>query len=198
MKLFGICNRTRMNNIRPQLLILFLASTLLTSCLKEGFDPEAQLELEKPIIEDYVNNHIPEAIQHENTGIWYVILEEAEEGHEPYEYTIHPTAGYINSPDVTINYRGVLLNGTEFDSGNDKRFNLGGLIIAWQMIFLPSEIGDRQIGGILNQGLQKGMKVRLVTPSLYAYGEHAQGNIPANSPLDFTIEVLDIEDPQSN
>ena len=43
-------------------------------------------------------------------------------------------------------------------------------------------------------GLSKGAKADLICPPDYAYGNRAMGSkIPANSPLLFSIEVVDIE-----
>jgi len=43
-------------------------------------------------------------------------------------------------------------------------------------------------------GLSKGTKADLICPPDYAYGNRAMGSIiPANSPLLFSIEVVDIE-----
>lgn len=186
----------KMKNIKLFTLLFVLAGVTFSSCRKESFfDPEEQFEAEKPIIENYVKANIPDAIKHENTGIWYEILETADENEDPYEYTIH-SSGYINNVDIEIKYRGVLLDGTVFDSNTEGvTFSLGELIRAWQVMFLPKTIGDLPVGGILEEGLQKGMKVRFVTPSYYAYQHIGQGNVPANAPLDFTIEVLDIRDP---
>ena len=38
----------------------------------------------------------------------------------------------------------------------------------------------------------KGGHIRLVTPSKYGYGSRASSKIPANSPLFFDIEVVDV------
>ena len=40
--------------------------------------------------------------------------------------------------------------------------------------------------------IQKGGKIRLLIPSGYAYGSQAQTQIPGNSILDFTIELIDV------
>lgn len=199
MRPLGNCKRATIKKIRPQLWILFITSTLVSSCLKEGFDPQKQFEIEKPIIEDYVKSHMPDAVHDERTGIWYTILEEAPEDEDRYEYTFDPSGVYVIAPEVEIKYLGRLLNGTEFDSNSSGiSFDLNLLIAAWQIMFYPSEIDDQPIGGILEGGLQKGMKVRFVTPSYYGYGERSTGRVPANSPLDFIIEVLDVRAPGSN
>ena len=81
---------------------------------------------------------------------------------------------------------------------------LGGLILAWNYAFYPKTINqnvrDYEIGGLTEKGLQKGAIIEFVTPSPWAYDNSEQKNkngevtIPANSPLHFKIEVVDIKD----
>jgi FKBP-type peptidyl-prolyl cis-trans isomerase FkpA len=82
---------------------------------------------------------------------------------------------------VTVNYRGTLANGTEFDSsykrGTPASFPLGQVVPCW------------------TQGLQKmkvGEKAKLVCPPATAYGERGVGPIPPNSTLTFEVELLKI------
>ncbi len=88
-----------------------------------------------------------------------------------------PTA----SDTVTVNYRGTLADGTEFDSsykrGTPASFPLGGVVPCW------------------TQGLQKmkvGGKAKLVCPPATAYGSRGVGPIPPNSTLTFEVELLKI------
>jgi FKBP-type peptidyl-prolyl cis-trans isomerase FkpA len=82
---------------------------------------------------------------------------------------------------VTVNYRGTLANGTEFDSsykrGTAATFPLNRVIPCW------------------TQGLQKmkvGGKAKLECPSATAYGDRGVGAIPPNSDLTFEVELLKI------
>jgi FKBP-type peptidyl-prolyl cis-trans isomerase FkpA len=97
----------------------------------------------------------------------------------------HLTAGTGAQPTaadtVTVNYRGTLENGTEFDSsykrGTPASFPLGRVVPCW------------------TQGLQKmkvGEKAKLVCPPATAYGERGVGAIPPNSTLTFEVELLKI------
>src|SRR5207245_5823403 len=84
---------------------------------------------------------------------------------------------------VTVNYRGTLINGTEFDSsykrGEPATFPLNGVIKGW------------------TEGLQlmkKGSKFQFVIPPNLAYGERAVGaDIGPNSTLVFDVELLDVK-----
>jgi FKBP-type peptidyl-prolyl cis-trans isomerase FkpA len=82
---------------------------------------------------------------------------------------------------VTVNYRGTLSNGTEFDSsykrGTPASFPLSRVVPCW------------------TQGLQKmkvGEKAKLVCPPATAYGDRGVGEIPPNSTLTFEVELLKI------
>jgi FKBP-type peptidyl-prolyl cis-trans isomerase FkpA len=82
---------------------------------------------------------------------------------------------------VKVNYRGTLINGTEFDSSYARNepaeFPLSGVIRCW------------------TEGLQRmkvGGKARLVCPSDLAYGDRANDVIPGGSVLVFDIELLDV------
>ena len=95
-------------------------------------------------------------------------------------------AGSGESPKATdtvkVNYRGTLVDGTEFDSSYKRNqaaeFPLNGVIRCW------------------TEGVQKmkvGGKARLVCPSSIAYGEGgAPPDIPGGATLVFEIELLGI------
>lgn len=94
---------------------------------------------------------------------------------------IAPGAGEEVTPFNTISvlYTGRLLNGTVFDSATTAiSFPLSQAITGWQ-------------AGI--PLIKKGGKIRLLLPSFYAYGNQANQRIPANSPLDFTVELTDVK-----
>ncbi len=82
---------------------------------------------------------------------------------------------------VTVNYRGTLIDGTEFDSSYARNepahFSLGGVIPCW-----TEGVARMHVGG----------KARLVCPSAIAYGEHGQRDIPPGATLVFEIELLGI------
>jgi FKBP-type peptidyl-prolyl cis-trans isomerase len=83
-----------------------------------------------------------------------------------------------------VHYTGTLLNGTKFDSSRDRNqpfeFTLGqGQVIkGWD-----EGIALMNVGG----------KATLVIPSNIAYGQQAQGAIPAYSTLVFDVELLDVK-----
>ncbi|MBK4717024.1 MULTISPECIES: FKBP-type peptidyl-prolyl cis-trans isomerase [Tenebrionibacter/Tenebrionicola group] len=87
-----------------------------------------------------------------------------------------------NSDTVVVNYKGTLIDNTEFDSsynrGEPLSFRLDGVIPGW------------------TEGLKhikKGGKIKLVIPPELAYGKNGVPGIPANSTLVFDVELLDIK-----
>ncbi len=105
------------------------------------------------------------------SGLHYIIVEEGE-GSTP-----------DKGDQVSVHYKGTLLNGEKFDSSYDRgepfKFPLGvgNVIPGW----------DEGIGL-----LQKGGKAKLFVPSTLAYGPEARGDvIKENSILVFEVELID-------
>jgi len=84
------------------------------------------------------------------------------------------------SDTVTVNYRGSLLDGTEFDSsykrGQPATFPVGGVIPGWTEALQMMPVGS---------------KWKLFIPSPLAYKEQGNRGIPPNSTLIFEVELLD-------
>ncbi|TDQ10235.1 FKBP-type peptidyl-prolyl cis-trans isomerase [Pedobacter metabolipauper] len=108
------------------------------------------------------------------SGVYYQILE-AGTGTEP----------ITSQSELTLNYSGRTLDGVEFQSSLDEaQYVLPQLIEGW---------------GIL-KNFKKGAKVRIVVPSVLAYGHAGRVDtstgavlITGNASLDFTIDILDVE-----
>jgi FKBP-type peptidyl-prolyl cis-trans isomerase FklB len=86
---------------------------------------------------------------------------------------------------VTVNYRGMLIDGTEFDStyahGKPASFTVDKVIRGWQYVIPRMHVGDRW---------------KVVIPPQLAYGEDgALPRIGPNQALVFDIELLDIKPP---
>ena len=169
----------------------------LSSCIKDGetFDQAAQYELEKPIIEEYANEKLSNPEFSEEWGIWFEILDPGET--DSYEYKI--VGNSIEAPRIAVRYTGRLVpDGTQFDENNSDagwETSLASTILGWHYTFLPKEIDGESVRGLTQEGLQVGSRIRVVIPSYLAYGNQAREKIPANTPLDFEIEVLAIASP---
>ena len=85
---------------------------------------------------------------------------------------------------VTVNYRGTLVDGTQFDSSYDRgepaTFPLTGVIPGWTEAL---------------QLMKKGSKWMLYIPPDLAYGDRGAGNrIPPNSTLIFEVELISFQE----
>jgi FKBP-type peptidyl-prolyl cis-trans isomerase len=107
------------------------------------------------------------------SGLQYKILQQ---GTGP-----KPTA----ADTVNCNYKGTLINGTEFDSsakhgGKPATFPVGGVIKGWTEAL---------------QLMPTGSKWQLVIPSTLAYGERGAGaDIGPNATLIFEVELVSIQE----
>lgn len=82
---------------------------------------------------------------------------------------------------VCVNYRGLLINGYEFDNSSKSRcapaFRVSDLIVGWQIALSHMHVGDIW---------------EITIPSRLGYGSAACGDIPGNSTLIFELELLSI------
>jgi len=91
-----------------------------------------------------------------------------------------------SSDTVTVNYRGTLIDGTEFDSsykrGQPATFPVSGVIKGWTEALQLMKVGS---------------KFQLFIPANLAYGEQGRPGIPPNSLLIFEVELMDVKSPQA-
>jgi FKBP-type peptidyl-prolyl cis-trans isomerase FkpA len=82
---------------------------------------------------------------------------------------------------VKVNYKGTLVDGTEFDSsykrGQPAEFPLNGVIPCWTEALQKMKVGE---------------KAKVVCPSNIAYGDGGRPGIPGGATLTFEVELLDI------
>lgn len=82
---------------------------------------------------------------------------------------------------VTVHYRGTLLDGTEFDStasrGQPQTFQANGVIKGWQEALLM---------------MKPGAKWKLWIPSDLAYGDKPRPGIPGGSLLNFDVDLVSV------
>lgn len=104
------------------------------------------------------------------SGLQYQVLTEGQ-GAKP-----------VASDEVTVHYHGTLIDGTVFDSSEDRgqpaTFPVGGVIQGWVEALQLMNVGS---------------KYKLFIPSNLAYGERgAGGSIGPNETLIFEVELLSI------
>ena len=136
---------------------------------------ELKEQAEKNLVEGekfLAENKTKEGVKTTASGLQYKVLTE---GEGP-----SPNAG----DTVTVNYRGTLIDGTEFDSsykrGEPATFPLTGVIPGWTEAL---------------QLMKKGSKWMLYIPPDLAYGERGAGNrIPPNSTLIFEVELISFQE----
>ena len=107
------------------------------------------------------------------TGLRYKILQNGEGKHA------------ANGANVSVHYKGQLLDGTVFDSSYKRKqpidfpVGVGQVIAGWDEGILLLKVGD---------------KARFVIPSNLAYGESGAGGvIPPNATLIFDVELMDVK-----
>ena len=132
---------------------------------------KAAMELKKKEGEDWLaENAKKEGVITTPSGLQYKVITEGT--------GIKPLA----EDEVTVRYEGKLIDGTVFDSSYkrkdpDTKFRCNQVIKGWTeaLTMMP-----------------QGSKWELYIPQDLAYGERAQGSIPAYSPLIFTVELVSV------
>ena len=155
------------NNLYPATttIILLIFMIIFSSCSKD--EGETQAEIDDRVIQQYLSDNNIDAVKHES-GLYYEITKEGSGSHPD-----------INS-NVTVSYKGYLINGTVFDktpTGQTISFPLTAVIKGWQ------------IGVPL---LKQGGEGLFFIPSELGYGSQGTGSIPGNSVLIFDIGLADI------
>ena len=140
-----------------------LACVLLASCGQDQVQDEVAAE------NFLAENGKREEVTTTESGLQYEVLEEGD-GAQP-----------TREDQVTVHYKGELLDGTVFDSSYDRgepaTFPLNRVIPGWTE-------------GL--QLMQVGAKYRFYIPPELGYGARDTGTIPPNSTLIFQVELLSI------
>ncbi|MBI3519914.1 MAG: FKBP-type peptidyl-prolyl cis-trans isomerase [Bacteroidetes bacterium] len=143
-------------------LIITTVVFLCFSCKKSSTLDRAKLD--NDVIKEYIKQHQLVATE-TGSGLFYVI-EHQGSGANP-----------SSTSNVTVAYKGYLLNGTIFDQSGagGVNMNLSGVIQGWKEGIPYFKTG--------------GGKGKLLIPSVLGYGSEAQSSIPANSVLIFDITL---------
>nr|WP_255938855.1 FKBP-type peptidyl-prolyl cis-trans isomerase [Kordiimonas sp. SCSIO 12610] len=129
---------------------------------------EAQSASQKAYLEE---NAKKEGVKVTESGLQYRVIEEGK-GVQP-----------SRTSNVTVHYRGRLIDGLEFDSsyarGEPATFPVNGVIAGWTEAL---------------QLMQEGAKWELTIPAELGYGTRGAGrDIPPNATLVFDVELISVE-----
>lgn len=150
--------------IRPALAALLVLG--ISGCVQSSADAERHKQESNKFLSE--NRQKPGVVT-TPSGLEYQVLREG-------------TGATPKATDtVTVNYRGSLVSGSEFDSGQGISFPLNGVIPGW------------------TEGLQlmkEGAKYRFFIPPELAYGERGAGRvIPPNAALIFDVDLVKVGTP---
>jgi peptidylprolyl isomerase/FKBP-type peptidyl-prolyl cis-trans isomerase FkpA len=155
------------------LLFVILPLVILSGCAKSFDNPSTydvvkQAAADDATIKAYLAVHTEISPVKDTLGVYYQTLTEG-------------TGAYpgINST-IKVSYTGKLLDGTQFDANAAFTAVLANLIDGWKIV-LPH--------------VKTGSKILMIVPSVYGYRNAANGIIPANSTLIFTVELLSTTTP---
>jgi FKBP-type peptidyl-prolyl cis-trans isomerase len=176
----------RMNRIS---LIVLAIIGVFSSCVSDSENDQVIFQRNLEQIEKYISeNNIPSKKEFNDpaTGIRIYWQETSVSGNLP-----------AVSDTLRVDYVGKLLNNFVFDTSVDSVarannmynpnrtyepfkmiFGVTGLIIGFEFALSKMEEGDI---------------ATVIFPSLYGYGSRPQNNIPANSPLVFQINLVEVE-----
>lgn len=153
-------------NFVLSLVIPLLAGALLTGCQQSSGDAG---QPEQQAVAFLRENAAKPGVTSTASGLQYQVLQEGQGA----------TPGATDT--VTVNYRGSLIDGAEFDSGNDISFPLNRVIPGWTE-------------GV--QLMKEGARYRFFIPPELAYGAQGAGRvIPPHAALIFEIELIRVEHP---
>ena len=158
--------------MRAFVVFVLLGSFFWSSCLKKssGCSYEADMIAapvsQQQLVKKYLDSAgITQAILDSN-GFYYQIVAQ----------------GIGASPQpcsqVTVQYKGTLINGAVFDQENNAVYTLGSLIDGWR-----EGLPLIKIGG----------EIKLYLPPALGYGSSENPSIPANSILIFDIFLLNVQ-----
>jgi FKBP-type peptidyl-prolyl cis-trans isomerase FklB len=187
--LFGLMFGTQMHNagMGPDVMI-----DAVTKGIKEGLQGKQPTATEQQQIQAYARASMQAQVAHNQTAAKEYLARIAQEKgvmttDSGLEYKIL-AVGDKRAPDikptdkVTVEYRGRLIDGTEFDSsyttGMPAIFPVNRVIKGWQEALVL---------------MKPGAKWQLFVPPALAYGDNPRPKIPGGSLLIFDVNLLSVE-----
>lgn len=173
-----------------QILTLVLGFSIMFSCIDSEATDEVIFVKDQEAIDEYIasaNLVNVKEVKDPVSGITIIWQELSDSG-----ITIS------NGDTASVNYTGRLLNDRIFDTSIESVARANNLYTESRKYSpLKFRLGIALLipgfeFGVLQ--LQKGDKATVFIPSLFGYGNQANGNIPANSPLIFEMELVEVKD----
>lgn len=154
---------------------LFLVAAVFTVQVRaaEGVDPTVNSVPGKGVEADRISERYPNAQILGKKGLRYIVMVEGD--------------GDVaaKGDTVTVNYRGTLWDGTQFDSSYDRdeplefRLGKGKVISGWDQGIAGMRVGEMRM---------------LIIPYALAYGERGRPpSIPRRATLIFDVELLAVD-----
>src|SRR5882757_4271490 len=160
--------------------------------VKDGLQGKKSTHADQQQIQGFVQSVMAESVAHNKAAAVDFL---AHNGHEKgvkttpdglqYKVLIPgdaKAAAISPNDEVTVNYRGKLLDGSEFDSsytrGTPATFKVNGVIKGWQEALVL---------------MKPGAKWQLFVPPELAYDTNPRPGIPAGSLLTFDVELLSVK-----
>ncbi len=173
-----------------------VTSEAVTRGMKEGLQGKKASPAERQQIQEYVHTVMLASATHNKTAAQEFLAANGKKSGvqttaSGLQYKIDKAGDAKAAPisaedEVTVNYRGKLLDGSEFDSsysrGTPATFPVGGVIKGWQEALVL---------------MKPGAKWTLYVPPELAYGANPRPGIPGNSLLVFDVEVLSVKPKQA-
>src|SRR5882757_1709769 len=160
--------------------------------VKDGLQGKKSTHADQQQIQGFVQSVMAESVAHNKAAAVDFL---AHNGHEKgvkttadgLQYKVlvpgdAKAAAISPNDEVTVNYRGKLLDGSEFDSsytrGTPATFKVNGVIKGWQEALVL---------------MKPGAKWQLFVPPELAYDTNPRPGIPAGSLLTFDVELLSVK-----
>lgn len=157
--------------MKKYLLLLSVVIMGLSAC-KKGDVTAEQTVVDDAKIQAYIAaNYKTTAFTKDASGLYYSIIKTGTGA--------YPTA----TSTVQVAYTAKLINGTVFEQKSNASLPLSSTIKGWQ-------IGVLKINGGAPGNPSTAGRILLIIPSALAYGQSVNGDIPANSILVYTIDLI--------
>ena len=168
-----------------------LSNEAISRGLKDGLQGKKITQAERAQVQEYIRSVVAAATAHnEAQGKEFLTRNGKEKGvvttASGLQYKIllpgdRKAAPVAPTDEVTVQYRGKLIDGKQFDSTYDRNaplsLKVNGVIPGWREALLL---------------MKPGAKWQLFVPSELGYGKNPQPGIPAGSLLIFEVELLSV------